>query len=59
MSLLQDLREKKEVVERLREKNLLSEEDIELLQALHILKSLKGGVKGIGKNRNLPKPFKK
>ncbi len=38
MSLLQDLREKKEVVERLREKNLLSEEDIELLQALHILK---------------------
>ncbi len=39
MSLLQDLKDKKEVVERLREKNLLSEEDIELLQALHILKS--------------------
>ena len=37
MSLLEELRGKKEVVERLRKKNLLKDDDIEILEALGVL----------------------
>ncbi len=41
MSLLQELREKKAVVERLRVKGLLSPDDVELLEALGVLMAKK------------------